>query len=346
VFSKALFSNFVYDILMVFGDPEIKPFQEDYYALTREWPTGFICPITLKDTPREQVCAGHILNQGIRQASRRTVAQRRDVDNYFGTAIEPDLIKYLNFPMLTPAEHLAKTRTLTITFPSGEREEAFFAGPEAGNRFMKVDIFDSDGKAIASPYLRSKTAQAGQYRDLQIEWALVVHDLAMVGALMKSAYLALFSLVGYRYALDPLGNIVRRQLSAFFDDRANRESAADYFGQFQGAVIVSLDGVLDTIPDTLEGGTMLFHYAKGGRKSGILFGVSCLFRVNTTTLIVTLPAYAKYGFSLITLNHYRALLKNRDMQHAIHLVRFNNDRFELSPKPLDIRYISNANPAS
>src|SRR5688500_649833 len=98
----------------------MKPFQEDYHALTGECPHGFICPITLKDTPYERVCAGHILNEGIRQASRRTIAQRKEIDNYLGTSIEPDLIRYLNFPVLTPAEHFAKTRTLTITFPSGE----------------------------------------------------------------------------------------------------------------------------------------------------------------------------------------------------------------------------------
>jgi hypothetical protein len=331
---------------MSFDASTIKPFQDDYYALERERPNGFICPITLKDTPYREVCSGHVLNQGIRQASRRTVPQRRDVDNYFGETIEPDLIKYLNFPVLTAEEHLSKTRTLTITFPSGEREEAFFAGPEASNRFMKVDIIDADGRIIASPYIRSEKAQAGQYSDIKIEWTLVVHDLAMVGAFIKSAYLTLFALVGYRYALDALGSMVRRPLAAFFNDRATKQNAIDYFEQFQGAVIVSLDGVLNTIPDTLGGGTMLFHYAEGGRESGILFGVSLLFRINGTTIIVTLPAYDRFGFSLIALKHYRALLKNRGMRHAIHLVRFNNDRFELSPKPLDINYVSSASPAT
>ena len=325
---------------MSLDDAITQRFRENYHALTGEWSTGFICPITLKDTPSKELCAGHVLNQGLRQASRRTVLQRRDVDNYFGTTLEPDLIKYLNFRVLTAAEHVAKSRSLTITLPSGERTEAFFAGPEASNRFMRVDLLDSSGKRIASPFVRSAAAQPGEYRDIQIEWTLTVHQLALVGALIKSAYLSLFALVGYRYALDSIGSAVRRSLSAFFDDRASRQSAGDYFDQFRGAVIVSLDGVLDTIPDTLEGATLLFHYAERG--TGLLFGVSTIFRVNKITLIVTLPAKydTQHDFSFAALDYYQGLLRDRAMRHATHLVRFKNTQFDVESTPMDIRYAS------
>lgn len=332
----------VYYCSMPLNDAIIQPFRDNYYELTGEWSSGFICPITLKDTRCEELCVGHVLNQGIRQASRRTVLQRRDVDNYFGTTLEPDLIKYLNFPIMTPAEHMAKARRLTITLPSGERTEAFFAGPQASDRFMQVDLLDSSGKPIASPFVRSAAAQPGQYRDIQIEWTLTVHELALVGALIKSAYLTLFALVGYRYALDSVGSAVRRSLSTFFHNRAGRQNAGDYFDQFRGAVIVSLEGVLDTIPDTLEGGTLLFHYAEAG--TGLLFGVSTLFRVNEITLIVTLPADMKYDakhdFSFAALDYYQALLRDRAMRHSTHLVRFKSNQFDVESTAMEIRYAS------
>ncbi len=211
---------------------------------------------------------------------------------------------------------------------------------------MQVQILDSGGKAIALPYIKTEKPEAGQRYDIKIEWTFTVHDFAMTGALIKSAYLALFRLVGYRYALDSIGNTVGRSLAAFFNNRGGRDDSRDYFSQFQGAVIISLDGILDAIPNTLEDGTMLFHFAEGNNKTGILFGVSVLFRVNRATLIVTLPAYTKYGFSLVALEYYWALLKDRAMRHAIHLARFNNNQFGLSPTPMDIRYVRRSSPAS
>jgi len=315
----------------------IKLFQDDYHAHTGKWSNGFVCPITFEDTSSEELCAGHILHKGIRQASRQIVPQRRDVDNHFGRPLAADLVRYLNFPGLSSAEHLAQARRFTITFPSGEQAEAFLASPDAGSRFMRVQIHDSGGKAIASPYIKTGKPEAGQQYDIKIEWTLTIHDFVLTGALIKAAYLALFRLVGCRYALDSIGDTVRRPLAAFFNNGAGKDDSRDYFPQFQGVVIMSLDGILDALPDTLEDGTMLFHFAEGNSKTGILFGVSILFRVNRVTLIVTLPAYTKYGFSLVALEYYRALLKDRAMRHAIHLARFNNNQFGLSPTPMDLR---------
>jgi hypothetical protein len=336
---KASSSKMIECCRMSLDASTIKLFQDDYHALTGIWSNGFVCPITFKDTSSEELCTGHILNNGIRQASRRIVPQRRDVDNHFGRTLEADLVRYLNFPGLSAAEHLAQARRFTITFASGEQAEAFFASPKAGSRFRQVQILDSGGKAIASPYIKTEEPEAGQHYDIQIEWTLTVHDFALTGALIKAAYLALFRLVGYRYALDSIGNTVRISLAAFFNNGAGKDDSRDYFSQFQGAVIMSLDGALDAIPDTLEDGTMLFHFAEGNSKTGILFGVSVLFRVNRVTLIVTLPAYTKYGFSLVALEYYRALLKDRALRHAIHLARFKDNQFGLSPIPMDVRYV-------
>lgn len=159
-------------------------------------------------------------------------------------------------------------------------------------------------------------------------------------ALRKSAYLALFRLVGYRYGLDAVGSTVQLALAEFFRQHASWANAKDHFGRFHGAVIVSLGGILDTIPDTLEGGMMLMHYAEGTASTGILFAVSCLFRVNACTLIVTLPAYSKYVYGLDASVYYRRLLADRAMKHSIHLTQFHGDWFEMGRTPLETQYVS------
>jgi hypothetical protein len=85
---------------------------------------------------------------------------------------------------------------------------------------------------------------------------------------------------------------------------------------------------------------MLTHYAEGSLEDGLLFACSCLFRVNSTTLVVTLPAYAQYGRSLDAIQYYRKLLADRSMKHSIHLTQFHGESFEIAKPPLDVRYVT------
>lgn len=145
--------------------------------------------------------------------------------------------------------------------------------------------------------------------------------------------------MGYRYALDPIGSIVRKSLGDFFNDRADKTSARQYFARFKGAVITSLKGLLSTTPDTLFGGTLLFHY-DDGTNHDTLFAVSCLFHINKCTLIVTLPAVMDVTYSIVALQLYDRLLKDRGMRNDIHFVTFDDEKFEVSAVPMDIRYLN------
>lgn len=323
---------------MKFDSDTTNQFRASYKELTREMPKGMICPITLRDTPFDKLCDGHILNKGLQQASRMTIPQARDVDNFFGFSIEADLVKYLNFPVLSSQEHFAKVKTLTIKLPTGRKVEGFFAGDEAAKRFARVDLKNSAGEIVASPYVRDNEI-IGAYKDIAVEWVITVNDLALIGALIKSAYLSLFKLVGYRYALDPVGNIVRKSLANFFDDRATKNNARDYFARFQGAVITSLKGFLNESPDTLSGGTLLFHYDDGKRHDR-LFAISTLFRINKATLIVTLPAVMDVDYSIEALVKYERLLKDRSTRNDIHYATFAQEEFKVSPQPMSIEYES------
>jgi len=121
------------------SDPAtIAKYNENYKELRREEPRGMICPITLRDIPLDELCDGHILNKGLQKASRVTIPQPKDLDGHFGVTIEPDLIKYLNFPVLSSEEHLSKVKTLTIKLPTGERVEGFFARDDAARRRREV----------------------------------------------------------------------------------------------------------------------------------------------------------------------------------------------------------------
>src|SRR4051812_20592531 len=113
---------------MAFSAEQLSRLNADYTAVSGKLVQRFVCPITLKDEPDGELCDGHILNDSIKAASSKTVVEYKDVDNYFGTTIEPDLVAFLNAIVSTPKELIEKYgRTLTVTLPSGEKASAFFA---------------------------------------------------------------------------------------------------------------------------------------------------------------------------------------------------------------------------
>jgi len=318
-------------------DEQVKRFREEYFALTRITPTGFVCPITLQDIAVDRLCAGHILNNALQSASSNKVVQFAEVDNHFGATIEPDLINFLNFPTMSSEERLRQTKYLKVNL-DGETHELFHAGPEAAKKFQRVDILDSDGNVIDERYIKSARIAPGHHRNVQAESFLTVYDFALTGALLKSAYLAIFKMVGYQYALDAVGSKLRRVLADFYSQKGNKARAKEYFRDFEGAIIISLGGLLDEIPDTLTGGNMLMHYAEGSARTGLLFAASCLFRVNSRTLVVTVPACWRPVESLDAVSYYRKLLMDRGMKHSIHLMEFRGDSFGLSATPVDVKY--------
>lgn len=63
---------------MPFNEATIAKHNENYKELTRHNPKEMICPITLRDIPLDELCNGHTLNEGLKEASRVTIPQPGD----------------------------------------------------------------------------------------------------------------------------------------------------------------------------------------------------------------------------------------------------------------------------
>jgi hypothetical protein len=310
----------------------------DYSAQTGIIVQKFVCPISLDDDSNAELCDGHILNQGIKKASRATVIQRKDIDNYFGHTIEPDLVKMLNIPVSTKQELIRKARNLRITAPSGEKMETFRSNTEAGGRFQQINLFNPDRTTMISPFLKNGRLENKYYKDLEVEFTITVTNSAIIGSLLKSGYLALFQMLGYRWVLDASGDRVRRALAAFYRNKADKEQSINYFSEFDGSISVLFNDTKNDMGDTLEDGSLFFHYVEGDQETGLLFAVTCLFRVNDRTLSVTLPCYQKKGYYLVAYQYYQTLLKDRSVCQNVYSVRFDNERFNISTTPLRLHY--------
>lgn len=322
---------------MTIKEEQLARLNNDYFALTGKAVKGFVCPIILLDDSCAELCDGHVLNKGIKKTSRATIIQRKDVDNYFGKTIEPDLVKMLNMSVSAPHELVRKARDLTITTPDGDMMQAFFSDTKARKKFQQIDLINPDGTPSASPFLKTGRLEDKIYKGLKVEWTITVTNSAIDGSFIKSGFLALFRMLGYRWVLNIAGDKVRRTLAAFYQDKADKKQSLKYFSEFAGSNGVVLNNVFDDVEDTLEGGSLLFHYAEGDQTTGLLFAVTCLFRINDRIVTVTLPCYQKEGYYFVAFNHYRAFLKNRSISHNVYFGQYKNERFEISIMPLRLQ---------
>jgi hypothetical protein len=176
------------------------------------------------------------------------------------------------------------------------------------------------------------------HKGLQVEWLMTFTNSALLGSLLKTAYLCLFRMLGYRWVFDAAGGTVRRALAAFYADRARKAGSLPYFGDFTGAFNVLLDSNVDRHCDTLNDNLLWLHYAEGDHATGILFAQTCLFIVNGRLITVTVPANPGDVYYLAALHHYRRWLRDRGFPQSVHSATFHGDRFEVGTQPLQVQY--------
>ena len=68
----------------------------DYRLVKGEPFDHFFCPILMRDEPAE-MCRGHIENNAF--AGKIWIPQRRDVDNFYGSVAEADLVSPTLIPL-------------------------------------------------------------------------------------------------------------------------------------------------------------------------------------------------------------------------------------------------------
>jgi hypothetical protein len=325
---------------MAFSGQQLRRLNDDYAALTGKTVQRFVCPITLKDEQDAELCDGHILNASIKKAARKTIVQRTDVDNYFGQTLEPDLVAFLNARVSSFKEMVKRACELTVTLPSSEKVSAFFANSKARGRFPQVDLLDSSGNVIASPFLRTRSLEPKLHKDLKVEWLMVFTDSALMGSMIKSAYLALFHIMGYRYVLSPYGDCVRKSLAGFYEDNADKYGSAAYFSKFKGSIKFMLNNIPDDACNTVDDGLLWFHYQiddpDPGRRS--LFAVSCLFKMNDRVITVRVPACLDGRSFEAAYSYYEASLTDANLDHETRYAQLVGDEMHVSQQPISVRY--------
>ena len=198
-------------------------------------------------------------------------------------------------------------------------------------------MYGEDGKTIASPFLRTDQVQGG-HQSLQVEFEIAFISPAMLGAILKSAHLAMYRLLGYSYALAQGADYVRRRLARFFENKAEKAEAAAYFEEFTGAVRLLLGDIPAGSGSTLEDDTFLLHFYRDGRGEKQVFARSCLFRLNGVIFTVRMPECHDNGAFESALGFYQASLKDPAMPQETHNARLFGSAIHCHPEPIRVRF--------
>ena len=201
----------------------------------------FFCPILFADDPVE-LCEGHIVPEAFGSA---TIPQRKDVDNFYGSATEADVGGWMEkretifenwhthaVQKLVPVRFEANGKTLEYYIP---KEPIEVPG------HTLAQFIGADGKKVVDVMFKAPAheveALCGKEVQLVAERNFVP---AMTGSILKAAHLTMFDMLGYDYVFSPTGQYLAAILREFFlsnKDKKNKRAAANaYFAAYASMV--------------------------------------------------------------------------------------------------------------
>lgn len=331
---------------MAIDQLRLEAHMQDYENTTGKRIEQFVCPITLRECIESELIEGHVLNEALRKASRRTVIQYAQVDGFFGTRVEPDMVRFLN--AIEDAMQITKhDRPTCIRFADESEVRAFPVNPKAGrnvdSRFTLLHVPGEAGRIHLFAEAAPDDPRWQGHWQMGVERQLFPPHWA--AAMLKAGYLCLFDMLGYRCVFSPFGNAVRHTLAKYYNDRGTRDQASSYFREFQNAAKILITRNHDSDSqarwnplrfDSLSDREVFLHYSD----SETLFAVTCLFNVNEVTTSVTMPESVDGADAAVVWDLFSRYMDNPvGFPQRIHRARLIEDRWNVERRPTGVQFL-------
>ena len=270
--------------------------REDFERATGEPFLHFHCPITDRDEPGD-LCLGHVVPESLGESSNATVLQRQDVDSFYGSVVEADMITAIKARPLPTSKiildpSLSRALRPKISVNGEEWRHYDYKSGQHGPGHTPVVIEDEHGESREIVF--TKTPEEimkieGQKAKLVIERD---YTYTIIAGLLKAAHLTMFHLLGYSYALSTNGLLIGKDvLGRFFNEQRGNKSAdakkrlPDYFHEWRNAVRPILSIGDAEYKGTIDDGNMLAVHSS----SGPAFALGVFVRTNDDFHQVLLP---------------------------------------------------------
>jgi hypothetical protein len=276
---------------------KLKAMCSDFEEVTGKRFSYFFCPILLVDEKTE-LCEAHIVNKAFPNTARSWTIQRKDIDGFFGSHFEAEFLKieYKN-NNLKPDQvifncELAKKFRPTVNIRDNPVGYYYTTSdvPSSHSKFILSDQKDIPSLVlkVAPEEIEETTFQ----EDFQIE---INNDLRLCSlvSLIKSAYLTLFEMLGYRYSLSIAGIIIGYgALGEFYnknqsikDKEQFTENAKKHFETY-----VNLVRPVDNMPFDFAGTCKDKKFFLCENK-GVFWGCIVFVKISANFHAVLLPIY-------------------------------------------------------
>jgi hypothetical protein len=307
----------------------------DYVEVEKKPFKRFYCPIMGQDDENADLCLGHVINQQFPNSSRKTIVQRKDVDGFYGRHLEPAFVTIMQMQSQSKGENFYD--------PEIRRK----VGLEIMINGEVCEYYEDRGLPVP-PQFTARTLSSKKYGDLKIvlkkpphefdvpvTWKFrMTHDarIETIGSLLKAAYLTLFRVFGYRFALSAGGlEIGYNVIGRFFREHGHaktkdaRRAAGPFFRQY-----VNLVRPVNNYDGSLPAGTL--DTGKGhmcSNADNVFFASLVHVRMDKLLAAVVVPAFHDERSAAA----YVDFLQNKDQRLLLREFTYSEDTGKVHVDP-------------
>ena len=188
----------------------LEALRSDFQARVAVPFSRFYCPILFRDEEVE-LCEGHIVNAAFPDSARNWIVQRKDVDNFYGSAFESDFVDIQYHGMSFPDNVLADpylSKKLQPKIRIGDHDVSHFVarGPVPAH-FTEAAVEAPFGQIRLGLKIHPDEVMTSAGRN----WSIAIEKdirLSALVSVIKAAYLTMFDMLGYSYPLSAGGHFV------------------------------------------------------------------------------------------------------------------------------------------
>ncbi len=289
----------------------------DYEKSCNKSFTHFMCPILLIDEDVE-LCKGHIIPQAL--GGSAWVPQRKDVDNFYGSATESEFSAIINdrersLVELWPDQTKHKTHKFRLEM-NGDPLDYYLKGrgqPPANH--SAVALFNGDDW-LCDFVVKKSATEIEQQADSTIQF-VVERDYRpfITASVLKAAHLSLFYLLGYQCVFSPEGQWIGHILASFFHQYRNtprRDLEPHIVTHFRSLLNAVVPVVKSDLQGTIADKKVIAVF---GATSGV-FALGVIVKAGGDTFCVFLPGNSR------TIDTYFSFLKERPRSIAVKVAQW------------------------
>jgi hypothetical protein len=275
------------------------PLQADYMKVSGSPFAYFYCPLLFRDEDVE-LCMGHIISKTWKNCCRATVVQRGDIDHWYGSIAEAEFGTFLEaraagLQGVVQDEELRKQVKPKILVEGEECRYYPYQEGQSSPHHTHIELVPPTGDDFVRLVLKKHPSKMAE--DQGKRWSMVVDRdwrPPVIVSVIKAAYLTLFKLLGYGYALSSGGlEIGRFTLGKFFEENNGksrsevREEIPKFFRPYRHIVRPIKEFGGPAPRGTIEDKTVGICFGSSGRPWAMMVFV----RIDQDISAVLMPAF-------------------------------------------------------